>query len=49
MRNVLEHVDVGTVARCGSLVAQGAAMLANLSHDVPMNECSVHVDVSAHQ
>ena len=37
MRNALEHGDVGTVARCGSLVAQGAAMLANLSHDVPMN------------
>ena len=27
--NALEHGDVGTVARCGSLVAQGAAMLAN--------------------
>ena len=35
MRNALEHGDVATVARCGSLVAQGAAMLANLSHDVP--------------
>ena len=37
MRNALEHGDPGTDARCGSLVAQGAAMLANLSQDVPMN------------
>ena len=37
MRNALEHGDAAIVARCGSLVAQGAAMLANLSHDVPMN------------
>ena len=36
MRNALEHGDPGTVARCGSSVAQGAAMLANLSQDVPM-------------
>ena len=36
-RNALEHGDVGTVARCGSLVAQGATVLANLSHEVPMN------------
>ena len=37
MRNALEHGDVGTIARCGSLVAQGAAMLGTLSHDIPMN------------
>ena len=36
MRNALEYGDPGIVARCGSLVAQGAAMLANLSQDVPM-------------
>ena len=37
IRNALEHRDVVTVARCGSLVAQGAAMLANISNDVSMN------------
>ena len=31
LRNALEHGDAGTVARCGSLVAQGAAVLANLT------------------
>ena len=35
LRN-LEHGDAGTVA-CGSLVAQGAAVLASLTQDVPMN------------
>ena len=40
LRNALEHGDVGTVALCGSLVAQGAAVLANLTQDVPMNAWS---------
>ena len=34
---------VGTVARCGNLVAQGAAVLASLTQDVPMN----FIDVSS--
>ena len=37
LRNALEHGDVGTVARCGSLVAQGAVVFAILTQDVPTN------------